>query len=116
MLWVRSRWKCLGPSYVRGKLVRVALVWSVIAGFTAPLAAQVPLGFRVADTAAQRALEARLLAVPDTATPRRLTADLSARPHMSGTPAQATTGGAVVGRPGAAWIEACGLPLEKKMP
>jgi N-acetylated-alpha-linked acidic dipeptidase len=35
--------------------------------------------------------ERRLLAIPDTASPRRLTYDLSAVPHVAGTPAQATT-------------------------
>ncbi|HEY6109368.1 MAG TPA: PA domain-containing protein, partial [Gemmatimonadales bacterium] len=96
--------------------MRVALVWSVIAGFTAPLAAQVPLGFRVADTAAQRALEARLLAVPDTATPRRLTADLSVRPHMSGTPAQAMTRDYVIDRLRAAGLETWVKPYEVYLP
>ena len=85
--------------------MKVASVWTLLACCTAPLVAQVPLGFRIADTAAQRALEARLLAVPDTATPRRLTADLSIRPHMSGTPAQATTRDYVIDRLRAAGLE-----------
>lgn len=75
----------------QGELVRVTLLWTVMACSAAPLVAQIPLGFRAADTAAERAFEAQLLAVPDTATPRLLTRDLSARPHMSGTPAQAAT-------------------------
>jgi N-acetylated-alpha-linked acidic dipeptidase len=73
--------------------VRAILLLTTLAGSAAALAAQqtAPLGFGTQDTAAQRAVEARLLAVPDTAGPRALTRDLSARPHMAGTAAQAAT-------------------------
>jgi N-acetylated-alpha-linked acidic dipeptidase len=54
-----------------------------------PLIAQT--GFSARAAAAQASVEARLLAVPDTASARLLTRDLSARPHMAGTPAQAAT-------------------------
>ena len=36
-------------------------------------------------------VEQRLLAIPDTASVRQMSKDLSAVPHMAGTPAQATT-------------------------
>jgi N-acetylated-alpha-linked acidic dipeptidase len=73
--------------------VKVALLLTVVVCSGVRLAAQqpVPLGFATADTAAQRAFEAGLLAVPDTLSPRALTRDLAARPHMAGTPAQAAT-------------------------
>jgi N-acetylated-alpha-linked acidic dipeptidase len=38
-----------------------------------------------------QSFEQRLIAIPDTASVRRLSRDLSAVPHMAGTPAQATT-------------------------
>jgi len=38
-----------------------------------------------------QSFEQRLLAVPDTASVRQMSRDLSAVPHMAGTPAQATT-------------------------
>jgi len=80
--------------------VRVAPLLAALTCSAAALAAQqpVPLGFRVADTAAQRAFEAQLLALPDTASPRALTQDLSARPHMAGTAAQAATRDYVIER------------------
>ena len=42
--------------------------------------------------------EQRLLAVPDTASVRQMSRDLSAVPHMAGTPAQATTRDYVIDR------------------
>jgi N-acetylated-alpha-linked acidic dipeptidase len=75
--------------------VRAILLATVVALATTTLAAQqrslVPLGFGPKDTAAQRAVEAQLMAVPDTVSSRRWTRDLSVRPHVAGTPAQATT-------------------------
>jgi N-acetylated-alpha-linked acidic dipeptidase len=76
--------------------VKVILSIAVIASAVAPLGAQqsregIPLGFGPGDTAAQRAVEARLMAVPDTVSPRLFTRDLSARPHVAGTAAQAAT-------------------------
>jgi N-acetylated-alpha-linked acidic dipeptidase len=73
--------------------VRSALFLTALACAASALAGQqpLPLGFTPGDTAAQRALEARLLAIPDTASARDLTRDLSARPHMAGTAAQAAT-------------------------
>ena len=63
------------------------------------LAAQaVPLGFGAPDTAAERAFEARLIALGDTVSPRELTRTLSRVPHMAGTPAQATTRDFVIAR------------------
>jgi len=41
--------------------------------------------------AAQDSFEQRLLAVPDTASTRRMTYDLTREPHVAGTPAQAFT-------------------------
>jgi N-acetylated-alpha-linked acidic dipeptidase len=41
--------------------------------------------------AAAQSFEQRLLAIPDTASVRQMSKDLSAVPHMAGTPAQATT-------------------------
>ena len=41
--------------------------------------------------AAQDSFEQRLLAVPDTASTRRMTYDLTRVPHVAGTPAQALT-------------------------
>src|SRR5881396_1003652 len=38
-----------------------------------------------------QSFEQRLLAIPDTASVRQMSRDLSAVPHMAGTPAQATT-------------------------
>lgn len=72
--------------------MRVALVLALACGTGIPLAAQgIPLGFGAPDTAAERAFEARLIAIPDTASPRELTRILSRVPHMAGTPAQAAT-------------------------
>src|SRR5712691_10469246 len=41
--------------------------------------------------AAQSSFEQRLIAIPDTASVRQMSRDLSAVPHMAGTPAQAAT-------------------------
>jgi N-acetylated-alpha-linked acidic dipeptidase len=65
----------------------VALLW-------APLAAsgQAPItGFTPAGAVREAALEARLVAVPDTASARRHARTLAARPHVAGTPAQRAT-------------------------
>src|SRR3989442_9187140 len=43
-----------------------------------------------------QSFEQRLVAVPDTASVRQMSRDLSAVPHMAGTPAQATTPGYVL--------------------
>jgi N-acetylated-alpha-linked acidic dipeptidase len=48
-------------------------------------------GFSPSSAASQATLEQRLLATADTASARLLTRDLSARPHMAGTRAQAET-------------------------
>src|SRR3989442_5200467 len=40
---------------------------------------------------AQSSFEQRLIAIPDTASVRQMSRDLSAVPHMAGTPAQAAT-------------------------
>src|SRR5437773_7052998 len=45
-----------------------------------------------------QSFEQRLLAIPDTASVRQMSKDLSAVPHMAGTPAQATTRDYVVER------------------
>lgn len=76
--------------------MRALWLITIVAGVASGLAAQqrggsVPLGFGAPDTAAQFATEARLLAVPDTVSPREWTRELSRRPHVAGTPAQAAT-------------------------
>lgn len=55
-----------------------------------PLTAQLA-GFTPASRTLQEALEARLRAVPDTASARRHARTLAARPHVAGTPAQTAT-------------------------
>ncbi len=50
-----------------------------------------PLGFASGAVASELSVEQRLLAVPDTASLRELSRDLSAVPHMAGTSAQAVT-------------------------
>ncbi len=72
--------------------MRVSLLLALAGSTTVSLAAQgIPLGFGAPDSAAERAFEARLIAVPDTISARELTRTLSRVPHMSGTPAQAAT-------------------------
>lgn len=79
--------------------MRVLLSLALACGTTVSLAAQgIPLGFGATDTAAERAFEARLLAIPDTINPRELTRTLARVPHMAGTPAQAATRDVVVDR------------------
>lgn len=56
-----------------------------------PLAAQQIKGFTAAGAAKERALEATLQAVPDTASARRHAHVLAGRPHVAGTPAQKAT-------------------------
>src|SRR5712691_405288 len=53
--------------------------------------AQDPSGFAPRAAAAERDFETRLLAVPDTASVRRMSRDLTRVPHVAGTPAQAAT-------------------------
>ena len=76
--------------------MRVSLLLAMACGTTVPLAAQIPLGFGAPDTAAQRAFETRLVAIPDTLSARELTRTLARVPHMAGTPAQAATRDAVI--------------------
>ena len=72
--------------------MRASLLLAITCGSTISLSAQqIPLGFGAPDTAAQRAFEQRLLAIPDTLSPRELTRTLTRVPHMAGTPAQAAT-------------------------
>jgi len=96
----RSPRSAADATHYEGGFVRVAPLLIALTCSASALAAQqpVPLGFRTADTAAQRAFETQLLAVPDTVSPQRLTQDLSARPHMAGTPAQAATRDYVIER------------------
>lgn len=60
------------------------------------------VGFTPAGAARQAALEARLIAVPDTASARLHARTLAARPHIAGTPAQQATAEYVL-RSMAAW-------------
>src|SRR3989442_1183180 len=53
--------------------------------------AQDPSGFAPRAAATQRDFETHLLAVPDTASVRRMSRDLTRVPHVAGTPAQAAT-------------------------
>jgi N-acetylated-alpha-linked acidic dipeptidase len=53
---------------------------------------------RAVAAAAQDSLEQRLLAVPDTASTRLMTCDLTRVPHVAGTPAQAMTRDYVIGK------------------
>src|SRR5690242_16278989 len=57
----------------------------------APLGAQQVTGFTPANAAREDSLERLLLASPDTASARQFTHDLTVRPHLAGTPAQAVT-------------------------
>ena len=72
-----SKWRLSG--WAVGRLV-IAIVLLLTAEPPNRLAAQ-----------AAQSFEQRLLAVPDTASVRQMSRDLSAVPHMAGTPAQATT-------------------------
>ena len=56
------------------------------------------IGFSPPSAAVQATLEQRLLALADTANARLMTRDLSARPHMAGTHAQADTRDYVIGK------------------
>lgn len=72
--------------------MRASLLLAITVGTSVSLAAQqIPLGFGTPDSAAQRAFETRLIAIPDTVSPRELTRMLARVPHMAGTPAQAAT-------------------------
>ena len=73
---------------IRGAAVAAALIALGIAPF-GRLSAQ--MGFSPGAAALQARLEQRLLAMADTANARLVTRELSARPHMAGTPAQADT-------------------------
>src|SRR5213592_369385 len=78
------------------KAARVA--WIVAA---APLSAQqpsLPVGFAPGSLAAEQRFEQQLLAVPDTASARGMSRDLTRVPHMAGTPAQAATRDYVLGQ------------------
>jgi len=64
--------------------------WAVMAIRSLALAlVLLPIGPSAHLTA--QSFEQRLLAIPDTASVRQMSRDLSAVPHMAGTPAQATT-------------------------
>ena len=79
--------------------MRVLLALALACGTTVSLAAQgIPLGFGAPDSSSERALEARLIAIPDTTSPRELTRTLARVPHMAGTPAQAATRDEVIAR------------------
>ena len=67
----------------------------------APLSAQQPshpVGFAPGSVAAEQRFEQQLLAVPDTASARGMSRDLTRVPHMAGTPAQAATRDYVMGQ------------------
>jgi len=69
---------------------RLALVGLI----SVPLRAQQParpLGFALGSSSRQDSLERRLLAVPDTASARLMSRDLTRVPHVAGTAAQAVT-------------------------
>jgi N-acetylated-alpha-linked acidic dipeptidase len=72
-------------------ILSIVLVACAATALAAQQRSVVPLGFGPKDTASQFRVEAQLIAVPDTVSPRLWTRDLSARPHVAGTPAQATT-------------------------
>jgi N-acetylated-alpha-linked acidic dipeptidase len=79
-----------------GGVVRAILLVMLVTCVAMELAAQqgqngIPLGFAAGDTGRQRAIEGQLIAVPDIVSPRVWTRDLSARPHVAGTSAQAAT-------------------------
>lgn len=70
---------------------------ALLLALRAPAAAQpatpdaAPAGFAARHAAAQRALEARAIAVPDAANARRIARELAREPHVAGTPAQRRT-------------------------
>lgn len=68
----------------------MAAVIVLSAGPPVRLSAQT-FGFSPPAAARQDTIEQRLLAIPDTASARRLSRELSARPHVAGTRAQAAT-------------------------
>src|SRR6266699_1436835 len=87
---------------VPGNAASVArAAWAAWMVAAAPLSAQQssPLeGFAPGSVAAEQSFEQRLLAVPDTASARRMSFDLARVPHMAGTRAQAATRDYVMGQ------------------
>ncbi len=85
-----------GNALRAAKAARVA--WMVAA---APLSAQQPshpVGFAPGSLATEQRFEQQLLAVPDTASARGMSRDLTRVPHMAGTSAQAATRDYVLGQ------------------
>ncbi len=78
--------------------MRSTLLVLLTIGAAATAAAQAPLGFSSATAAREDSVERLLLAVPDTASVRAMSRDLSARPHLAGSPAQAVTRDYVLGK------------------
>ena len=71
---------------------RPALAVALLALSTPPFGSvHAQTGFSSRTAALQASIEQRLLATPDTASARLMTRDLSARPHMAGTRAEAET-------------------------
>src|SRR6266496_3509781 len=87
---------------VPGNAASVArAAWAAWMVAAAPLSAQQssPLeGFAPGSVAAEQSFEQRLLAVPDTASARRMSFDLARVPHIAGTRAQAATRDYVMGQ------------------
>jgi len=72
--------------------MRLLATFAALTLLITPLEAQAPLaGFTAASAARELALEARLMATPDTAHARRFSRDLSRVPHVAGTPEQQLT-------------------------
>lgn len=80
-----------------------------------PLTAQLA-GFTPASSTLQEALEARLRAVPDTASAQRHARTLAARPHVAGTPAQSATADYVLGQMASWGIDTLRVPFDVYLP